>query len=103
MGQILKAEITKTRYSIRLKTAQQRVKSLGEDLSRAYENTTKMLEERLSVEDISARNDALVAYLNVIGHADFTNATNFTPNKQELGILLESCRRSQLQNQRFAE
>merc|ERR1712110_838373 len=90
--QILKAEITKAKYGIRLSTAQQRVKSLGEDLSQAYENTTKLLEERLGVEDISARNDALILYLNVIGHADIANAADFTQNKEELSTLLDACR-----------
>lgn len=101
--QILKAEITKTRYTIRLSAAQQRVKTLGENLSAAYENTTKMLEERLGVEDLSAKNDALITYLNVIGQADIHNANDFTPNKQELRTLMDSCKKSQQQSDRFAE
>lgn len=93
--QVLKAEITKTKYRIRLKSAQMRVKSMGENLSKAYENMGLILEERMKVEDMATRNEAIVAYLHVIGQADAANAANFVENKEELLSLMETSRRAQ--------
>jgi len=101
--QILQAEITKARYDIRLQNAECRVRSLGQDLSEAYAHTTALLEERLSVEDIAARNDALIAYLNVISRADMDNAVHFTENRSELVALLESFRKRSRCRAHFAE
>lgn len=90
--QILQAQITKARYNIRSEKAERRVKSLSQDLGQAYAKTKALLEERLSVDNIAARNDALVAYLNVIRCADVENATCFLPNNGELRALLERFR-----------
>mmetsp|Transcript_90522 Transcript_90522/g.156979 ORF Transcript_90522/g.156979 Transcript_90522/m.156979 type:complete len:590 (+) Transcript_90522:74-1843(+) len=93
--QVLKAEITKTKYHIRLTSAQKRVKSMGEELSKAYENMASLLEERLQVEDMATHNEALVAYLHVMGQADASNDSHFIANKKELLSLLETSRRAQ--------
>lgn len=92
--QILQAEVSKARYSIRLEKAERRVKSLSEDLSKAYDVVVNLLEERLRVEDTRARNEALVAYLNVLGRAELKNERHFMENRSELSTLLECCRRS---------
>merc|ERR1712187_777101 len=81
----------------------QRVSVLGNDLSQAYEIMSKLLEERMGVEDQSARNDALVTYLNVIGRADLRNEASFTMNRTEVLALLERCEKSQERKARFDE
>lgn len=92
--QVLKAEIQKVQCRVRLDKAERRVKSLSADLSKAYENVVSLLEERLRLEDAKARNEALVAYLDVIGRADWNNQVYFEDNKSELCRLLECCRKS---------
>merc|ERR1712050_728605 len=79
---------------VRLNKAERRVKSLSHDLSQAYEKIVGLLDERIRAEDAKARNEALVAYLNVIGRADLKNEAEFTRNKNELCTLLECCRKN---------
>lgn len=93
--QVLKAEITKTKYHIRLQSANRRVKSMGEELSRAYENMAALLEERLEVEDQATQNEALVAYLSIMGKADAKNDAEFVENKEELLSLLHTSQQAQ--------
>eukprot|EP00406_Dinophysis_acuminata_P074079 CAMPEP_0179242584 /NCGR_PEP_ID=MMETSP0797-20121207/17092_1 /TAXON_ID=47934 /ORGANISM="Dinophysis acuminata, Strain DAEP01" /LENGTH=400 /DNA_ID=CAMNT_0020950023 /DNA_START=46 /DNA_END=1245 /DNA_ORIENTATION=- len=92
--QILEAEIEKARCSVRVETVERRTKDLGGKLSQAYENMSKLLEERVGVEDREARNDALVMYLNVIGRADLENEANFTMNRTDVLALLDRCERT---------
>lgn len=93
-SQVLKTEIAKARYQVRLDNAERRTKQLGKDLSNAYEDMTHLLKERLDVEGIAAHNDALVNYIDHIGKADKSNAENFIENRVELTELLEVCRKS---------
>merc|ERR1719456_926146 len=86
-AQVLKVELTKATYQVRLESARKRVMTLGENLSTAYENMTILLEERLEVEDIAAKNDALVWYMHLLGVSDADNAANFMDNKTDLLFL----------------
>jgi len=87
--QILAAEIEKVRVRVRLDKAEQRAKSLSKDLSSAYDNVVSLLEDRLRLQDTKARNEALVAYLNVIGKSNQNNEAAFFTNKSELCTLLK--------------
>lgn len=88
-AQVLKVELTKASYQVRLESARKRVATLGSDLSLAYENMTALLEERLEVEDLAAKNDALVWYLHTLGLSDQENASAFIDNKKDLLFLNE--------------
>jgi hypothetical protein len=88
-AQVLKTELTKTSYQVRIDNAKKRVATLGKDLSLAYENMTLLLEERLEVEDMGAKNDALIWYLHLLGVKDNDNDANFIDNKKELLYLNE--------------
>jgi hypothetical protein len=59
--QVLQVELTKARYQVRLDGARKRIETLGKDLSKSYEHMGGLLEDRLEVEDLGARNDALVS------------------------------------------
>lgn len=92
-SEVLKVELTKARYQVRLESARKRVDGLGMELSKAYENMNILLEERLEVQDLAAKNDALVQYLHVLGVADQENSKNFIENKEELLSLNEHIKR----------
>merc|ERR1719263_637412 len=59
---------------------------------------TVLLEERLDVEEIGAKNDALIWYLHRLGVQDQENETRFIDNKKELLTLNEKA--AQLRNKR---
>jgi len=59
---------------------------------------TILLEERLEIEDLGAKNDALIWYLHLLGISDQTNADNFIDNKKDLLFLNE--RSSRLRKKR---
>jgi len=98
---VLEAEIARTKYTVRLEHSERRVKSLGEELSKAYERMSNMLEERMKYEDIGARNDALLTYMDVIGKADKAQKiTDSNSNKDDLKQVLEKwCQHGELQSQ----
>merc|ERR1712183_76063 len=85
--QVLEANIAKARYQVRLDSAEKRTKSLGQELSKAYAEMTRLLKKRLEIEGTTAHNDALVAYLNYIGNQDRRNAEGFVENKATLDSL----------------
>merc|ERR1719272_2819225 len=88
-NQILQIELTKARYTVRLESARKRTETLGQDMSKAYENMTGLLDERIGVEYSAAKNDAMVAYLHLLGVSDTDNANHFIDNKKDLLFLNE--------------
>jgi len=90
--QILQAEIHKTTYSARLQMAERRIQALSKDLSQAYVNLNRLLEERVAVEDTVSHNKALVTYLDEIGREDANNEANFEDNSVALRKLKERYR-----------
>lgn len=87
--EVLKAEVQKAAYSVRLHSAECRIASLGAELSKAYDNMGWLLETHQKVGKHAARNDALVAYSDALGHVDAENAANFIENRVELLALME--------------
>jgi hypothetical protein len=83
-AQVLKVELTKATYQVRLDCARKRVATLGEDLSKAYENMAELLQKRLEVENLAAVNDALIWYLHFLGETDTENKEHFINNKEDL-------------------
>ena len=49
-AQVLKVELTKAAYQVRLDSSRKRVQTLGSDLSDAYENMTTLLEELAQID-----------------------------------------------------
>lgn len=84
----------KVKYKVRFDKAEQRIKSLSQDLSHAYDKIATLLGDRLRAEDAKARNDALVSYLGTIRSADLENEFNFLPNREEVLQLLHCHKRS---------
>jgi len=87
--QILQAEMAKAQYKIRAKSAECRIRDLSKGIQSAYVHTKALLEERLSMEDNSIRNDALVSYLDDLWNADAANGASFQDSRREIRALVE--------------
>mmetsp|Transcript_119299 Transcript_119299/g.337467 ORF Transcript_119299/g.337467 Transcript_119299/m.337467 type:complete len:476 (-) Transcript_119299:2-1429(-) len=92
--QVLKAEMAKTRYQVRLDSARLRSKTLAQDLSKAYVDMARLMKDRMDVEGVSAQNDALLLYTDHVRKADEKNEANFIENREMLMSLQEVCKRA---------
>lgn len=94
-SQVLKAAIAKTQYQIRLSSAERRAQRISMELSRAYDDIARLVDERVASEGRATHNDALVRYLDHIGRNDRNNEESFIHNRAELADLLQVCQRNQ--------
>jgi len=99
--QVLKVEIERMSSQVRLESAVKRSESLSVDLSKAYEHMARLMRDRLQVEGMSAQNDALVGYLDMLRTADVENEENFVENKTELRKLLGVCKEFRETQERY--
>eukprot|EP00929_Paragymnodinium_shiwhaense_P014927 TRINITY_DN122917_c0_g1_i1.p1 TRINITY_DN122917_c0_g1~~TRINITY_DN122917_c0_g1_i1.p1 ORF type:complete len:561 (-),score=136.01 TRINITY_DN122917_c0_g1_i1:310-1992(-) len=101
--EVLKAEIAKAKYQVRLESSEKRNSALGKDLSRAYEEMTRLLKDRLDVEGIAAQSDALQDYISHINQADQQNDVTFVHNSDPLRKLLTICHKGHHARRMYAE
>jgi hypothetical protein len=87
-GEVLDTEITKVRYRVRLQSATDRGCALSDLLKSSYEKMSVLLKDRVSSEEESAKNDAILQYLQVVF---FNNAQEFQDNRNELRNLMSRC------------
>eukprot|EP00746_Dinoflagellata_sp_MGD_P072852 gnl/MRDRNA2_/MRDRNA2_29555_c0_seq1.p1 gnl/MRDRNA2_/MRDRNA2_29555_c0~~gnl/MRDRNA2_/MRDRNA2_29555_c0_seq1.p1 ORF type:complete len:462 (-),score=114.17 gnl/MRDRNA2_/MRDRNA2_29555_c0_seq1:65-1450(-) len=87
-GEVLDTEITKVRYRVRLQSATDRGCALSELLKSSYEKMSVLLKDRVSSEEESAKNDAILQYLQVVFN---NNAQEFQDNRIELKSLMSRC------------
>lgn len=87
-GEILKAEIAKARHLVRLEHSEKRCETLGQDLSKAYEQMSRLLDARMEVETMAAKNDALASYLTGLNRENRRSGDDFVDNKTTLFELL---------------
>jgi len=87
-GEVLDTEITKVKYRVRLESATARAHDLSEHLKDSYEKMSSLLKDRVSSEKESAKNDAILQYLQVVFNH---NAKNFQNNRSELKSIMSRC------------
>lgn len=92
-AQVLKNELSKAQYQVRLESARKRVETLGKHLSSAYDTIQVLYEERLDAEDAAVKNEALLTYLHLLGISDVDNAERKIDNKKDLQLLNEHSKR----------
>jgi len=90
-GEVLDTEITKVRYRVRLQSSTERGCALSELLKKSYEKMSALLKDRVSSEEESAKNDAILQYLQVVFN---NNAQEFQNNRSELKGLMMRCERN---------
>lgn len=90
-GEVLDTEITKVRYRVRLESSTARGCDLSELLKGSYEKMSALLKDRVSSEEESAKNDAILQYLQVVFH---NNAQDFQDNRSELRSLMSRCQQN---------
>jgi len=92
--QVLKTEITKVRYLVRVANAERRTETLGSHLCEAYQTMSQLLHERLVTEDHATRNQALIEYLNVLWRLEKSYGMKLGHDKEEMLALVDRCQRS---------
>lgn len=93
-GEVLDTEITKVRYRVRLESANARNEDLSELLKGAYEKMSQLLKARVLSKEESAKNDAILQYLQDIFKSNEEQAQNFVDNRDALKQLMSQCQHS---------
>jgi hypothetical protein len=96
-GEVLDTEITKVRYRVRLESATARSKGLSELLKGSYEKMSTLLKDRVASEEESAKNDAILQYLQVVFKS---NTLEFQDNREQLRGLMHKCQDNKQLKQR---
>lgn len=91
-GEVLDTEITKVRYRVRLSTADARNAELSDCLKGSYDKMAQLLKERVASEEESAKNDAILLYLQEVFKANTEQAKDFVYNRGALRGLTERCK-----------
>lgn len=87
-GEVLDTEITKVRYRVRVQSSTARSQGLSELLKGSYEKMAALLKDRVAAEEESAKNDAILQYLQVVFD---NNLQTFQDNRVELRKLMQKC------------